>query len=976
MTRGVFSLTASLLAGLAVSAIPGAAADELARRFAAPPPSARPWIFWFWINGNVSKEGITADLDSFQRAGLGGVLWTEVSGPWWAPQGGMPALGADWQEAFRWAVQECRRLGLGFDAYVDFGYGSGGPHIAPENSMQQLLCSEHEVEGGRRVHVALARPQPGSEPAPWLRAEARLPASVLAGLSRSDGYREVAVLAIPVRPTETGRSYRIPRISAWAGLEAGLPRSFPAAPPEAVIPRQQIIDLTGRMDRDGVLTWDAPPGKWLVLRYGHATNLKMTRPSPAAAVGLECDRLANSGIEAHFDGHLKKLLAWAGPAGPATLGSVFIDSWEAGGQNWTATFPAEFQRRRGYDVRPWLPVMSGRVVESATLSARFLWDVRATISELICENYAGRLRQLAQAHGLRLSAEAYGRLCIDNLAYAGTADLPVAEFWARGEGLIAGPGNWEGSSKGMASAAHTYGKPIVGAEAFTSDRGWRDHPFLIKALGDRAFTRGINRFYLVLAAHQPRDDMVPGLTHRRWGQHFQRHNTWWSYSGPWIEYLSRSQFLLQQGVPVADVAYWCGEGAPLNVDPMRLAVPAGYDFDFCSAEIVLRMTMNAGWIELPSGTRYRYLLLPDSETMTLPLARKIRQLVDQGARVIGQKQFRDTPGLTDYPRAGGEVGRIGARLWEARRVTSGESLADVFRRDTLPPDFEGPGLSYIHRRMGATEIYFVSHQENSVREVTCTFRVAGMRPELWDPETGAIRDLPEYRVADGRIHVPLRFEPMQSWFVVFRHPGRTGRSILPVAERNFPAWKGAATVSGSWMVRFDPAWGGPKDPVMFSELSDWSRRPEPGIKYYSGTATYACRFDVSDLGPQVLLDLGQVEVMARVRLNGRECGIVWKPPYRLDIARALRAGENVLGIEVVNLWVNRMIGDEQLPSDSEWKDFETLLEWPEWFRRGEPRSSGRYTFTTARYYTKDTPLVRSGLLGPVTLLVPVAGQAP
>jgi len=936
--------------------------------FKSPPHSARPWVFWFWINGNITKEGITADLEAFRRVGIGGMIWMEVSGPWWAPDGPVRALSPEWHAAMQWAVRECARLGLEFDMSLDFGYGSGGPHITPELSMQQLVWTEKEVEGGGPVALNLEKGKVPAPPKTWLRPGAQVEAKVLAALERNHSYQDVAVLAIPLPVSPKDRAYRIKNLEAKAGLRLKLP-SEAAAPPQegAAIPAWQVVDLTSLMDREGHLKWHAPPGKWLVIRYGHASNLKMTRPCPAAAVGLECDRLAKGGIEAHYQAFLEKLMDGAGPAAGKALTYVHIDSWEAGGQNWTATLPAEFRARRDYDVRRWLPVLTGRVIESEDLSERFLWDMRQTVSEMIRDNYASRLRELARAHGIKLSIEAYGQLCIDDLEYAGASDMPISEFWARGNGFFPAPGSQEGSSKAMASAAHVYGRPVIGAEAFTSGRGWRDTPFTLKAMGDTAFCRGVNRFMVHLSAHQAYDNMVPGLTHRKWGQHLQRHNTWWNYSGAWLAYLARCQYLLQQGQPVSDVCWWIGEGAPFNVNELHATVPEGYDFDFCSSENVLQMQVVDGHLVAPSGANYRYLVLPDTDRMTVPLAQKISELAEGGARIVGHKQPRRSPSLTGYPQCDEEVAKLGAAIWQAKGVTAGKTLGEVFRRDRLAPDFEGHGLHYIHRRIGEAEVYFVSHPKNEAADIACTFRVAGKRPELWNPETGELRTLSEFSEHGGRTTVPLRFEPMQSWFVVFRPNGLP----CPADEHvNFASPRLLRDVIGAWQVTFDPTWGGPDKAVTFENLSDWSKVAEAGVRYYSGTATYRKSIELSEAEVSaggLLLDLGAVEVMARVRLNGKDCGIAWKPPYMVDIAAAARAGGNDLEIDVVNLWINRMIGDEQLPEDCKWLDAETLVEWPEWFKSGKPRPSGRYTFTSCKHYTKDTPLVPSGLLGPVRL---------
>ncbi|MBI4891360.1 MAG: hypothetical protein HY821_12105, partial [Acidobacteria bacterium] len=655
--------------------------------FHRPPAAARPWVYWFWINGNISKEGITADLECLQRSGVGGVLWMEVSGPWWAPEGDVAPLSARWREAMQWAVRECARLGLEFDLSVDFGYGSGGPHITPELSMQQLIWSEVEVEGGRRIERVLERAAPPKNTPAWLRPGAKMSDRVVEALEKSDGYRDVAVVAIPV--AGSGGGFRIPEMANRSGLHWNAPKATDWAkevPPGAVTPAERVMDLTSRMDRAGRISWDAPAGRWLILRLGHATNFKMTRPCPAEAVGLECDRLAKAGIEAHYEAFLKPLFNGAGKAAGPTLSHVHIDSWEAGGQNWTATFPVEFRARRGYDIIPWLPVLTGRVVGSAEMSERFLWDVRTTVGEMTRENYAGRLKSLARQHGIQLSIEAYGHLCIDNLSYAGLSDMPISEFWAQGEGQFPAPGGYEGSSKAMASAAHVYGKAITGAEAFTSGRGWRDHPFLLKAMGDKAFCRGVNRLIFHLSAHQPYENMIPGLTHRRWGEHFQRHNTWWSYSKPWTDYLARCQFMLQQGMHVADVCCLVGEGAPLNVESMTFETPAGYDYDFCSAEAVLGASVKGGRITMASGMSYGYLSLPDAPRMTVALARKIKELAAAGGKVLGGRKPQGTPGLTSHRERDEEVGQIAASLWETGRVSTGRSLEQLFERDGLPPD--------------------------------------------------------------------------------------------------------------------------------------------------------------------------------------------------------------------------------------------------------------------------------------------------
>lgn len=959
---------AVLLAALALLAHGDLRGQDLERSFRSPPETARPWVFWFWMNGNITREGITQDLESMQRAGIGGVLWMEVSGPWWAPQGPIEAGSRQWHEVMQWAIAEADRLGMAFALSVDFGYGSGGPHITPDLSMQELVWSETAARGGKLVSMQLPKPVVDYREElkkVWLRPGQEMNPAVVKALEEVDSYRDVAVFAVPA---SRGQAPLIDSLEKYdgRGWQTHLPSLRENGEP-AALAREAIVDLSDQMADDGLLRWDAPEGDWTVIRFGHASNFKMTRPSPQAAVGLECDRLHPRGIDAHFRHRLKPILDGAGERAGRTLRYIHIDSWEARGQNWTAGFAEEFRQRRGYDIRPWLPVLAGRVVEDADRTERFLWDLRRTVSEVTLARYIDRLRELIEPYGVQFSCEPYGRLCVDSLAYGGRSDFPICEFWTETENPNPFPvfrEYWYTSMKGLASVANTYGKPRVGAEAFTGCRGWMDHPYLLKGMGDEAFCNGVSHFVIHLSAHQPYDRMKPGLTHRKWGQHFNRHQTWWAFSKPYFDYLTRCQFLLQQGRRIVDVACLYHEGAPLNFNDIRFQLPPGYDYDFCSPDIIQRMEARDGRIHLPTGVSYRYLVLPRSGRLTLPTARKVDELRRAGATVYLQARIVGTPGLTGYPEANDTV----EKLAEAWSLLPPEGWTQVFAADNLTPDFEGEDLMWTHRHTAGTDLYFVANTKPEPLTAKCTFRITGKTPELWKPETGEVFALPGARQAGGRTTAVLHFEPAQSWFVVFRDkPGAPQPRANP-----FPSWKTVQELTGTWSLTFDPEWG-TKDTLAIDDLQSWSEYTDPLVKYYSGTAIYRTVFRVPESGlshgtSRACLDLGTVEVIARVALNGKDCGITWKPPYRVDISHALRPGNNKLTIEVVNTWVNRMIGDEQLPLDAEWKNWETLVEWPDWFKDGRPSPTGRYTFTTARHYGKDSPLQPSGLLGPVRIL--------
>ncbi|MBI2946854.1 MAG: hypothetical protein HYY23_04355 [Verrucomicrobia bacterium] len=1076
----------------------GQVSVDLEKSFAHPPDSARPWVYWFWLNSNISSNGITADLEAMKRVGIGGVLIMEVDQG--APVGPVAFMSPQWRQLFKHVVTEAQRLGLEVNLNNDAGWnGSGGPWIKPEQSMQKVVWSETNLTGPLHFEGILEQPK------------------AVAGF-----YRDIAVQAFPAPATN-----RIDRIKIKASYEVGHVGSGPQTnlPPDAVIEPGHITDLSGKLDSAGRLVWDVPPGPWTLLRFGHTSTGVECLPAPASGRGLECDKLSKEGIEANFTGMMVRLIADVGPAAGKTLAATHIDSWENGAQNWTARMREEFQKRRGYALRPFLPVMTGRVVGSLEISERFLWDLRRTVSELVVENYAGRMRELAHAHGLRFTVEAYGSPC-DNLPYAGESDEPMGEFWS--------PAGAMETCRGMASAAHVYGKRIVGAEAFTAGDGekWLEHPASIKALGDRAFCEGINRFVFHRYALQPwREDRRPGMTMGPWGQHYERTQTWWDWIGPWHEYLARCQFMLRQGRFVADVCYLQAEAPPKGLGGHERN---GYDWDDCPAEVVLtRMSVKDGCLVLPDGMTYRVLALPDSRTMTPALLRTVKELVAGGATVIGPRPTK-SPSLSGYPKCDEEVKRLADELWSdekikltstptlqhsntsffqhrvgSGRVVWGLSPERFLAQSGLQPDFVSqPRLRYIHRAADGTDIYFVSNYQPHDVEATCVFRVSGRQPELWWPDTGLIEHAAVWQDPDGATSVPLRLGPAGSVFVVFRQRAdgfdpivavrRDGKSLLPtpgqapkitlekavygvlndpkrtrdvraklqklvdageysfqvarMAEGDDPAFMVVKTLvvegtadgkpfkvsgkdpetlyltsavaaservaevrrgldghllfeawqpghyeletasrhtrrvqvpallpplelRGPWEVRFALGRGAPEK-ITLDTLIDWAKHSDPGVKHFSGTATYRTTFQwtspesqVSNLKSQISLDLGTVAVMAKVKLNGRDLGILWKPPFRVDVTEAVKPGDNMLEVEVVNLWVNRMLGDEQLPEDSERNPNGTLKAWPQWLQEGKPSPAGRFTFTSWRLWKKDSPLQPSGLLGPVRLIL-------
>lgn len=965
--------------------------DELIAGFRQPPASARPWVYWFIMDGNFSREGITADLEAMRRAGIGGAILMEVDVG--IPRGPVKFMSAEWRALFRHAVEEAERLGLELTLNAGPGWtGSGGPWVKPEQSMQHLVASAVEVAGPSAFNAVLPRPQPRK---PYF-GEKSLPEELLKVMQ--EFYVDVAVLAVPktaARLTDLDEKalYLRHPYSSKPGTKPYLPApaDYPAVPSgRGDRGRDQIVDLTGRLQPDGRLVWEVPPGEWTILRFGRTSSGANTRPAPLSGLGLECDKFDTGALDAHFDAFIGTLLHDLGPRPTQrTTGwtMLHIDSWEMGAQNWSTNFRAEFQHRRGYDPLPFLPAYTGRIVDSVEITERFLWDLRQTAQELVVENHALHLKELAHLHGFGLSIEPYDMNPCADLALGAVADVPMCEFWAAGDAFDTAFSCFE-----AVSIAHTHGRPIIASESFTGQGrySWTRHPASMKNQADWALCTGINRLVFHRYAHQPWLDRAPGMTMGPYGTQYERTQSWWEFSRPWHEYLSRSQFLLRQGLPVADILYLTPEGAPqvFRAPPSALSGSSempnhrGYNFDACDPGTLLaRAEVKEGRIVFPDGMSYRVLVLPEFPTMTPALLSRVKSLLEAGAVILGPPPQK-SPSLVGYPQCDDEVLRLAREIWgqnstfAQRRIGRGllvatapraslkrplgeigktelpELYGDYARISRLladlgvPPDFESDReLRYAHRRAAGTEIYFVSNPSESAANARCTFRVRGKKAELWEPVTGRMVKVATVEESGGLSRISLSLEPHDSVFVVFR-PATDSAGSVAREEPLHPPLEPGTEIAGPFQVQFQPGRGAPER-ITLAVLMDLSKHEEAGVRYFSGTAIYRTVFTSPAAGKESsrrrYLDLGRVEVVARVRLNGRDLGIVWRAPYRLDATDALRQGENILEIEVANLWPNRLIGDQALPPEQ------------------------RVAWTTRNPFKKDSPLLPSGLIGPVVI---------
>ena len=732
---------------------------------------------------------------------------------------------------------------------------------------------------------------------------------------------------------------------------------WPAQPvvddPATVVDPASVQDISQYMAEDGTLTWDAPEGEWVILRMGMTPTGTTNSPASPEATGFEIDKMSREHAAAHFDAHMGEILRRIPAEDRKTFRVVVQDSYETGGQNFTDGMIEEFKTRYGYDPTPYLPVYEGVVVGSQEASDRFLWDVRRMVADKVAYDYVGGLRDVSHEHGLHTWLENYGHWGFPGefLMYGGQSDEIGGEFWSEGE-----LGDIE--NRAASSCGHIYGKRKISAESNTAAAApFTRYPRMMKQRSDRFFAEGINNTLLHVYISQP-DDREPGIN--AWfSNEFNRHNTWFSQMDVFTAYLKRVNFMLQQGLNVADAAYFIGEDAPKMTGVTDPALPAGYQFDYMNAEVIEKyMTVQDGKITLPHGTQYRILVLPQLETMRPELLAKIKQLIEQGAVVMGPQPSR-SPSLQNQPEADEQVRQMAAEIWgdvdgvnvKSRKVgkgmiLNGMTMEEAFALIDCIPDCRIPDeapVHYGHRTLENGDIYFVSNQSDRTIEVTPEFRVTGKQPELWSAATGEIRKLPAFEQKEGATAVPMKLAPYESACVVFFDAA--GQPSDGGVEANYPTPVQIARLDGPWTVDFLDKVRGPKEPVVFEALTDWTTNSDDLIKYYSGTAVYKSSFklDAAPDGNHILIDLGDFVAMARVKVNGQDAGGLWTAPYTLDITDLVKAGDNEVEIEVVNTWLNRLIGDLNLPE------------------------AKRTTWAAINSWKADSPLQKAGLFGPVVI---------
>ncbi|MCP9611800.1 glycosyl hydrolase [Coprobacter tertius] len=1045
---------------------------KLRSGFVIPPDSIKTSVYWYWISGNVSEEGVIKDLESMKKAGINRAYIGNIGlTPSEAPVGKVKLFSDEWWKITHAALKKATQLSIEIGMFNCPGWSqAGGPWITPDKSMRYLSSTKVRVTGGKKITIDLQKPGKDFQDVKVLAYPYPLSSDSVISIKNSEiisssGQMEnIAALIDEDRKTELifpkDKSFsvdiRAPKnitvrscgiytshrtrvkvtLQAWennryltlkefwvdrtnaelcvgfepyapvivtlpetnsdkyrfifsqidggSGIseielsacplieryaEKSLAKMFQSPLPywheymwerqgepnstSGIIDPKMILDITDCLNGNE-LTWTAPSGEWQIVRYGMLPTRVENSPAAPEGTGLEVDKMSSAYLQHHFDSFLGKIMQKIPAEDRKSLKVSVSDSYEKGGQNYTDTFIEDFIKRYGYDPLPFFPVFEGMVVESRDISDRFLWDLRRMVADNLAYEHIGAMKKIAHKYGLKLWLENYGHWGFPGefLQYGGQSDEVSGEFWSEGS-----LGDIE--NRAASSCAHIYGKPQVSAESFTcAGSPFARYPSVIKPRGDRFFAEGINNTLLHVYISQPDDTALPGLN--AWfGTEFNRNNTWFSQIDLFINYLKRSNYMLQLGVNVADVAYFIGEDAPKMTGVADPVLPEGYQFDYINSEVILnRLTVKDGLLTLPHGVSYRILVLPKQETMRPELLEKLRQLVYDGAVILGPQPKR-SPSLQNYPEADMKIQQIGEELWNGiseekryKKVGKGMVMCGMEMTEALEvigcvPDCKitsGIPVNYCHRTLGNTDIYFLTNQSNNAVEFDASFRNVGKQPELWDAVSGTMRILPSFNRSERTTLVPLKLAPYESTFIVF-NKRQHKKNSLSDGNANFPKPKIIAEMNSPWKLSFEKGRRAPSDIIEYRALEDLSLSANDSIRYFSGTVTYTSAFNIDAVprNGRTYIDLGDVAVMAKIWINDRYVGGVWTTPYRIDISEYLHKGENQVKIEVVNTWVNRLIGDSGLPENE------------------------RETYCPVNTWKPDSKLQKSGLIGPVVI---------
>lgn len=1127
----LLSLCGAILAQNAMSTL-----DEAT--FKNPPHEAKPITWMHVMSGNMSKEGMTKDLEAIADAGIGGVLLFNVTHN--IPNGPVGFNSPEDIAMKAYTAAECERLGLNFGIHNCDGWtSSGGPWVPVENSMMQVVHREVVVDGGEvdlflpgpskcgdfykdialLAYPALDTQIEDAETTPvitastpdfdvnitsngkidersvlqvtkgeksWIQWDFGNPKTIRSFLLKSENQRTKIVglmlepgeevrkakfylqssndgvnfkdekelriirhgkyeytidevfdgitaryfrftteLAMDIEEIKLSSTYRYNNMTSRTcisrGNNGGLPKlKHPGD--DLIIHRESILNLSDKVDEKGKLKATLPEGKWTLMRVGYTTTKAINDPASIGGTGYEVDKFSREAFKSFYDGYVSRVIDASRAISPNAMQWVEIDSYEVGSQNWTDGYEMLFDQALGYDLVKFLPLYAGRFVDDAETTERVLWDIRNFNSQLMTENYFDYFTELCHKDGMKSYVEPYGNAAFNTLDAARSCDIPMGEFHASGKLM----------TDQAVSAGHIYGKNIISAEAFTSGSGdnFKGHPGKYKVTGDIAWSVGINEICFHRFAHQANTNVTPGMTMSGFGSNIDRTQTWWDNGGAaWFKYIARGQYLLRQGVPVADILAFVGDGSPNTTVSRRglRGLPTSINYDCTNFDVLQnRISVEDGKLVLPEGTSYDALYLNNSREIHLSTLKRVGELADQGVIIIGNK-----PGSIGgfAPTEADKVAfaQLADEIWAKPTTVTDVNWEKIYDNFDLALDLvikDGEGINYVHRKTATEDIYFFYNPKKEAHTFECTFNIEGRIPEFFDPMTGEVRPLGAFESINGQTKVAIPMSAEGSGFIVFRESMEGVKSVqvanalsqanlaFGLDENNALSVEGTKNgsyaialsdgskqqveltsipepiaIEGDWDVTFTSTKSGDLN-FTFPTLTDWTSHDREEVKYYSGTAIYSQTFKVSkkQLSPEnkVILDLGEVKEIARVILNGKDLGVLWKAPHTMDITSALIAGKNDLRIEVTNQWTNRMIGDENYPNLTGYdirpqinkihpaRDPHLSLinrhKMVDWYINNEPAPLGeRSTFCTYPFYDKGDKLLPAGLVGPVKI---------
>lgn len=936
---------------LSASGLSGQEAD-LYNGFKEPAKEYYPRVWWHWMHGNVTKEGIKKDLEWMDRVGIAGFhqFNCQLNPTDVIVDKRLTLFSKEWNEAFSYALDIADSLGLEVSIASSPGWSvTGGPWVKPEDSQKKLTWVCKDIEGGQMVNTPLPEPYTFAGP---LQDKPQFPDD----LYKYQYYKDIAVLAIRKEAVEN-----CPKIEDWiqkVGYEVDnrIALHSPAGRNMEGISKKDIIDITSYC-WDGEINWHFPKGEWTIFRFGYNLIGRMNGPVERAGKGLEADKLDPGAMERYYRDYLAIFDEASGHRLGKTIKNVMIDSYEAGKGTWTPKMIEEFRNRRGYDIIRWLPVLTGLVVEDLEKSESFLGDWRKTLGELITENHYDLPAKLLAEYGLKTyveSQEGPNGYIGDGMMPKRSAAVPMGAIWVKfNEGWYAQNYVSKADIRESAAAAHIYGGNICGAESFSVNSrptvkghfpAYQCSPANLKRLADAALSQGLNRFIMHCSPHQPVDSRFPGLGLGSFGNWFTRHDTWAEEAKPWHDYLARSCYMMQQGSFVADVAVLYDEdmNACASFAQRNIPAPSSYGFDLINQDIFCNvLQIEDGKISNRDNCSYSLLIIdPQYRFMSVEVLEKIKKAADEGVQIIGSRPEGRLK-LSDQEKL---FRRLVRQIWDSRRTNVHESADAVqilsdsgISPDCLIPETEGADFYQVHRKMAGTDIYWVANISQKISDLTVSFRITGRKPVQWNAEDGSTQEL-SYSIVNGRTEVKLHFNQDDSHFIVFAE--ETDSRSHDMKENKCT---GKYELKGPWKIEFQPGREAPES-IVFQNCRSYTESSIDSVKYFSGTALWSTEFSFDPAsGKDYSIDLGKVEVMARVKINGNDLGLLWKAPYRTNIGKYLINGQNRLEIAITNLWPNRMIGDSFKPKEK------------------------RLTYTPWQFYTPEMEPIPSGLLGPVVI---------